>query len=177
MRKVEAALLVSFFVAHAIEAVLRHLPWDALWACHVSCLFLAAGALTSSGVLATIGLCWVVFGTPLWVIDLVSGSALYKTSVLTHLGGLALGVRIVRREGVPAGAWWKALLTMLGLVLLTRVLAPPATNVNLAFSVYPGFEKWFPTYGRYFVFMFVLNGVSFLLTEKVARRAIGQEVT
>jgi hypothetical protein len=56
------------------------------------------------------------------------------------------------------------------LVMLTRLLTPAAANVNLAFAVYPGFEKWFPTYPRYFVFLLLTNGVSYWLTERLARK-------
>jgi len=168
-RTTEAALLCGFYAAHAAEALYLHSVHDSLWACHVACLWIAAGAYFSSGLFAAIGLSWLMIGNPLWVFDLLGGSTLVKTSVLTHLGGLGLGMRGVWRDGFPKGAWWKATLAMLGLVLVSRVLTPAKANVNLSSAVFPGFEKWFPTYPRYFVFLFFANALVFFLTERLAR--------
>jgi hypothetical protein len=159
-------LCVGFFVVHAAELTWRfHTPWDSIWACHVACLFIALGRRY-----AAIGVSFLMLGNPLWVLDLVSGGQLIPTSLLTHVGGLILGVRAVRKDGWPAGTWYRAMIAMALLTLVSRVTTPRAANVNLAFSVHRGWESMFPTHAHYLLFFTVLCGATFALTELIARR-------
>ena len=156
--RTEFLLLITFYSVHAANLAWRfRTPWDVIWACHVSCLWIAAGVARRSGLLTAIGFCWLALGDCLWVLDLSSGGQLIPTSILTHVGGLWLGLRAIRRLGFPARAWMFAWLAMLGLVGVTRLTTPRAANVNLAFSVFTGWEKIFPTYPRYFVFLCFLR--------------------
>lgn len=173
--RTEILLLVTFYGVHAADLAFRfRTPWDLLWACHIACLWIAAGVARRSGLLAAIGLCWLALGNSLWVLDVSTGGLLILTSILTHVGGLWLGLRAVRRHGFPARSWVFAWLAMLGLVGLTRLTTPRAANVNLAFAVFPGWEKYFSTYPRYFAFLCLLCAGSYWLTERVARSLLSR---
>jgi hypothetical protein len=173
-------LATSFFAVHTVEVLVARAPWDAVWACHVSCLWIAAGCFFRAPVPAAIGVSWLSYGTPTWLLDLASGGVLVKTSILSHLGGLAVGLFAARLLGWPRGTWWKALAALLALVLVTRLTTAPLHNVNLAFAVHPGWERYFPTYDRYFLFLLFTNALVFRLAERLARAALtkptGQKV-
>ena len=83
-----------------------------------------------------VGVCWVLFGLPIWLLDLATGGTLNPTSVFTHVGGPAVGILALRRLGWPAGVWWKASIAEAALLLLTRLVAPPERNINLVFAAF-----------------------------------------
>jgi len=59
------------------------------------------------------------------------------TSVLTHGGGLLLGLVGLRRLGLPRGAWWKGAVVLVALTAVSRLVTPAPDDVNLGFSVLP----------------------------------------
>lgn len=132
-----------------------------------------AGLLLRRPTLVAISTSWLVLGDILWAVDLLSGGVFYPTSLLTHVGGLAIGLLALRRSGWPEGTWWRALLALAALQQCTRLLTPPAANVNLAFSVYPGWEPLFPHYSAYWAALLLLAASSFRATEAALQRLLG----
>jgi hypothetical protein len=162
------ALALLFFGVHAAVHVVRREPWDLLWSCNVACLLVGIGCVSGHALPVAIGVLWLSFGVPLWLIDLATGGAMLPTSPLTHVGGLALGLAGTRELGWPAGAWWKA---VAGLGLLTeacRFVTPRAANVNLAFSVWGGWETRFPSHVVYLALLLVCASVVFFAVERAA---------
>ena len=169
---------LACFVAHAAWHVARGEAHDLLWTCNCACLVVAVGALAAARTVVAVGLLWLSFGVPMWILDLTRGGSLVPTSVLTHVGGLLVAVLVLRRLGWPEpgpwwrGVWWKAVLALLALVAVSRVATPPAANVHLAFAVYHGWERTFPSYGSYLALAFAGVALTFLLVEKAAARAL-----
>jgi hypothetical protein len=149
-------------------------PQDVLWACHIAALLVGVGLLMGSATLNAIGLLWSCFGTPLWILYLATGGDLIAASFFTHGAALILGTIGVRRLGMPRGAAWKATAAFTLLWIATRALTPRWANVNLAFSVYDGWEAWFPSYPIYLAMLLVLGFAGLCLAEYlfalVARR-------
>jgi hypothetical protein len=145
---------------------------DALWGCHVASLLIAAGAFSQRATLAAIGVLWLCFGNPIWMLDLVTGGELLPTSIFTHVCGFIIGVLVLRRLGVPRHAWWKAALAFLGLLAATRLFTPRAANVNLAFAVAPGWETTFPSYPLYLLLLVSAGAVTFFLAELGLRKVL-----
>lgn len=162
--------------AHATFHLLHHRPHDLLWACHISALWIGLGFCSRAPLFNAIGVCWLSLGVPLWIVDLATGGELFPTSFLTHVGGAILGVIFVRRHGFPAGAWWKAVVALMLLFAITRAVTPAEANVNLAFSVHPGWQRLFPSYPRYFAALFALSAAVFAFTERIARSALKTSV-
>jgi hypothetical protein len=52
---------------------------------------------------------------------------------------------------------------------LSRFITPPAANVNLAFSVYTGWERYFPTYRTYWLVMFAVTVIVYYLVDRIFR--------
>lgn len=167
-----ASLAGAVWLAHAVEVVWRGSPVELLWMCNVAGLLLTIGCALWRSSWVAVALSFLVLGTPLWLGDLLAGGELYPTSIGSHLGGIAIGVVASRRMGWDRHAWWRAELSLLGLVLTTRWLFPAAEdgNVNLAFRVWPGWEAMFTSYPPYFAFLFVACGAVFVAVHLAATR-------
>lgn len=116
------------------------------------------------------GLSWVTFGTPLWVLDLATGGELLWTSLGTHLVAPAVAILALRRRAWPRGSWLVAWLAAVVLLLGTRVATPPAANVNVAFAVPSGWTTWFPSHAWYLTLLLTAAASTFALVEVTARR-------
>ena len=161
---------IACYVLHAIELLFRGQPYDLLWGCHVAVLLVAAGLLSNNASLNAIGLLWSCFGLPLWLIYVFTDNDFMLTSTLTHVGAFIIGIYGVRRMGIPRGVAWKAVGAYLALWALTRVVTPESANVNLAFSVWPGWENRFPTYPIYFVTLLASGTLTFAISEMLFRK-------
>lgn len=108
----------------------------ALWACHVASLLAGLGILLRRAALVGVGVLWLLIGIPLWFVYLAIGEPFHPTSLLTHVGGFAVGCHGLRLLGMPRGLWWQALVGLWLLLGIARLTSPPELNVNLAWHVY-----------------------------------------
>ncbi len=161
------------YAIHAGFHILSGRPEEALWMCHLGAALVGIGLLRASATASGIGTLFLCMGTPLWVAYLAGGGEFYPTSCFPHLGGLAIGLYGVRRLGLPSGSWWKAVAALVVLILLCRLVTPPHANVNVAFAIYPGWEKVFPSHPVYLGTMIVLAAGYFIFFEYVLRRWLG----
>ena len=158
-------LTLSFYLLHAVRSWARGRYYNAFWLCHMASVALGIGLLTGSPVLAGIGVLWFLVGVPMWLVDLAAGGDFTWTSLLTHLGSAAAGAGALRAVGMPPNVWWKAVLGVGVLFLFCRAATPPAANVNLAFAVHRGWERWFPSYGWYLLLLLAMLSVVFYAAE------------
>jgi hypothetical protein len=165
-------LALACFAAHAVYHISRHETHDLLWTCNFACLVVALSCLANYRDGVAVGVSWLSVGIPLWILDLGTGGEFVPTSALTHLGGYAAGLYAIRLLRWPPGVWWKATATQLTLILVTRLLTPPRANVNLAFAVWPGWERYFPTFGAYFFLLFAASLVTYLAVDRTARKLL-----
>jgi hypothetical protein len=165
-------LALGFYAVHAGYNLRYGHPENLLWACHVAALAIGVGLLGGWATPAAIGVIWLAVGVPLWLIDVLTGGEFTPTSILTHVGGLVVGFVGLRHLGMPAGAWWKALLAMLALQQLCRWVTPAEANVNVAFSVYPWMQPYFASYARYFLAMTALFAGLFFAADYALRKLV-----
>jgi len=170
MRQTLGVAAILLYSAHAVVLIHRGEAHDLLWGCHVAVLFVGAGLLASSARLNSIGLLWSCFGMPLWVLYAFTGGEVLATSALTHIAAFVIGTYGVRLLGIPRASAWAALGAFLTLWVITRAATPAAANVNLAFSVHPGWERVFPAYPIYFVALFTGAAMTFATAEYAFRR-------
>jgi hypothetical protein len=169
---------IGCYAVHAIFHLVHGSPADLLWMCHLGAAIVGAGLLFSSMTTAAIGTLFLCLGTPLWFVDLAGGGEFYPTSCFTHIGGLVIGLYASRRYGLPSGAWWRATLGLVFLILVCRFVTPPKANVNLAFAMYPGWERVFSSYLPYISTMVAIAALYFLIAELILRRLlVGKRVT
>jgi hypothetical protein len=158
-------LLLTGTAVHYGYHLYHQRPWDLLWACHVGAVLVGLGCLFDWPSCVGIGLLWLLVGVPLWILDLISGAELAPTSILTHVGGLALGITYVCLRGMSAGSWWKASLALIALQQLCRLVTPAEANVNIAFTIHKGWERWFPSYFWYWLVLTILFALVFAGSE------------
>lgn len=174
MLKSGLAALACYGV-HAVFHLLHGRPAELLWACHLGAALVGAGLLCSSAIASGIGLLFLCVGTPLWLLYLAGGGEFYPTSCFTHLGGIAVGLYAARQLGLPFGTWWKAVVALIILILICRLATPPTANVNVAFAIYPGWQRLYPNHPVYLLTMMCLAAGYFFVIECVLRRWLGRE--
>jgi hypothetical protein len=165
-----AALALAFYAVHAGHHLSRGHPEHLLWMCHLGVLIVGAGFALRSPALNAIGFAWLCIGDLLWLLELAGGGEFLPTSLLTHVGGLALGAFGVARFGMPRDVWWRAALAFAALQLFCRFVTPPAANVNVAHAVWSGFESVFPSYPVYAALLLAGLAAGFLAVETLGRR-------
>ncbi len=158
------------YAIHGGFHLLNGRPAELLWMCHLGAAIVGVGLLRASATLNGIGTLFLCVGTPLWVMYLAGGGEFYPTSCFPHIGGLGIGLYGVRHLGFRAGTWWQSVLSLIGLILICRLVTPPAANVNVAFAVYPGVEKMFPSHPIYLAIMMMMSAAYFLICEYALRR-------
>ncbi len=153
--KILGTVAIASYAAHAIVHLSRGEPQDLLWACHIAALLVGIGLVYRSATINAIGLLWACFGTPLWILDLATGGEWMPTAFLTHAAALACGIVGVRRLGMPRAAAFN----------VTRAITPQWANVNIAFSVYQGWQRWFTSYPPYVALLVALAVTTFAIAE------------
>jgi hypothetical protein len=166
------ALAGLAFLAHAGHHVFRGSAWDVLWLCNLAPLLLAIGCLRAKCSFVAVALLWETLGTPLWLLNVVTGASWIPTSPLVHLACPIVAFLAVLELGWPRGAGYKAMLAMAALALLTRVFTPPSMNVNVAFAVRAGWEAQFPRYEVFAALVFGGGCAIFFVADRLYARAI-----
>ncbi|MBI4511412.1 MAG: hypothetical protein HY698_17395 [Deltaproteobacteria bacterium] len=164
------ALALLLYALHAANHIRRGEVHDLLWVCNVAPLILGIGCLARSAIGVAIPLLWLSFGTPLWLLDVLTGGELIVTAIFTHVGGLAISALAVRTLGMPSGAWYKAAGALGILVGLSRVLTPRQYNVNVSFSVWAGWQAYFPSHVAYLGLLLAISTSVFFVVERLLVR-------
>ena len=151
MRAAALAPLV-LFVMYAAHAAAEGRAAESLWICHLANLLLAFGMVADCPAAARAAVLLMIPGLPLWIYDMVVSSAVDPVSVLSHLGGLAIGIAVLLRQKPYRRSWHWALLAYFCAQAAARAFTPAELNVNVAHAPYPGFEKVFPGYAAYWLF-------------------------
>jgi hypothetical protein len=165
-------LALAFYAVHCAWHIRQGHAEDTLWACHVAAALVGVGLLGGWATCVAVGVMWLAVGVPLWLLDVATGGEFSPTSVLTHVGGLVVGLIGLWQLGMPAGVWWKALLALAALQQLCRWVTPAEANVNVAFSVYPWMKVYFSSYWLYYAAMLPLFGLLFFVSEVVLRKLL-----
>ncbi|KYF72427.1 hypothetical protein [Sorangium cellulosum] len=172
--RVMGGLAAMAFVVHGGNHVRRGSPYDLLWMCNVAPILLAAGCFFAKPDLAAIAALWLAFGTPMWLLDIATGSGIILTSFLPHVLCPVVAVLAVREMGLARRAWLKATAALLALVGLTRALTPPGPNVNLSHRVWAGWEAAFPRYDRYFALVAAAAALTFFVLDRALAAWLGR---
>lgn len=159
-------LAISIYVIHGTYNITLQRPECLIWACDLATLLVGLGIIFKLPTMNAIGFLWLSLGVSLWAIDFATGGDYTITSPLLHIGGLMIGVYGIRTLGMARGAWWKALIGLFGLQIISRALTPPEKNANLAFDVWVGWESYFPSYFWYMVMLYAISTLMFIGLER-----------
>ena len=169
---VAGLLAVVFYAARGVALELRGELPHILWSCHVGCLLSGVAILAGNARALGVGLLFTAAGLPFWVLDLAIRQDFQVTSMLTHVGGLAIAVLGARRLGVPRGTWWRATAGIVLLHLASRLITPAAENVNLSNGYWFGWEGEYVSYPVYLAIMLAFTATAFAAVEFGARALI-----
>jgi hypothetical protein len=143
-----------------------------LWMCNIGNLLLALGLFFEQRILIRVAVIWMVPGVAVWFAYVVptwgmlltgrfSNTELFGviSSTLAHLGGFAVGIRVLRKVGMDGRAWLYAFVWYFAVQLVSRLVSPAAMNVNLSQRIQPGWEQAFGSYWRFWLALTIVVGV------------------
>ena len=149
VRRWAGLLPLFFFLFTAVVYTRENRLGELLWICNVCNALLGLSILLSSSAGAWVATLWILIGTPLWVFDALKSHAFEVHSLLTHLGGGAVGLLVCLRQRPARRVWWVGFLLLAGLQMFAHELTRPELNVNVSFRAYgsaePYFQYWLRT--------------------------------
>ena len=163
---------ILFYFIHGGFWIWKGAPDNLLWICHLGSFSIGAGLLVRRSRPIGVGVVWLGLGNFMWALFLLGGGEFEFTSLLTHVGGLIIGIIGAFQLGMPRFSWLWGLAGLGAVQQLCRWVTSAKENVNLAFRVHEGWETIFPSYAVYFVVLFFFSGVYFWAVESLVRGLI-----
>jgi hypothetical protein len=170
-------LPLLFFFAQAIHYWQIDQLGHMLWMCNIGNLVLALGIFFGQALLIRVAVIWSLPGVVVWCLYVVptwgmlvtgkmSASEFYGviSSTLAHVGGLSVGILVLRKVRMNQIAWFFAFIWYFIVQLASRLLTPVAFNVNLSQKIQDGWETTFSSYWKFWlVLSFAVAVASWLL--------------
>lgn len=144
-------LPLIFFIAQAVHYWRIDQLGHMLWMCNIGNLILAFGLFLNKPVVVRLSAIWMIPGLVVWFIYVVLQWGLFLSSMLAHVGGLAVSMIALKWYRMDRTAWRHALGWYLVVQLISRFITAPELNVNLAHAVAPGWERTFQTYWSFWL--------------------------
>ena len=162
-------LPLIFFLAQVLHywriSQLDHM----LWMCNIGNLLLAIGLFIGNRRLMRVAIIWTIPGLIIWFIYVVLAWGVFFSSTLAHVGGLIVGMIVLREIGMEKGTWRYAFGWYLLVQLLSRLFTLADFNVNLAHQIQPGWERLFGGYWEFWLVLTLVTGVTLWIVEVLLR--------
>ncbi len=174
-----ASFAILFYLVHGIYWYSNGVLSNMLWACHLASLIVGIGLFLKNKLLITAATLLLIMGNIFWALFLWGGGKMELTSPLTHLGGLICGLYGCYVYGVQVHAWIFTVVFLACLQIISRFITPEIENINLAFAVAEGWDKLFPDYLVYEIFLLIQSSVTFFISERILsflRKKIVREI-
>jgi len=163
-------LPLIFFLAQAVHYWRINELGHLLWMCNVGNLLLALGLFCCNRRLMRIAIIWTVPGLVIWLIYVVLAWGVFFSSTIAHVGGLIVGMFVLRKIGMARLTWAYAFGWFLVVQLLSRLFTAPELNVNLAHKIQPGWESHFSAYWEFWATLVIVSGLTLWVLEMVLSR-------
>jgi hypothetical protein len=147
-------LPVIFFLAQAIHYWRVGGMGNLLWMCNAGSLVLAIGLFLDRRELIRAAAIWTIPGLGLWIRYVLYATFSYEvvlSSILVHVGGIVIGLIVLRRVRMDRMAWVYAFAWYLIVQLAARLFTAQELNVNVAFRIQPGWEQAFSSYWKFWI--------------------------
>lgn len=151
-------LPLIFFLAQGIHYWRIDQLGHMLWMCNIGNFLLAIGLFLDNRWLMRIAIIWTIPGLMIWFIYVVLAWGIFLTSTLAHVGGLAVGIFVLRKIGMDRRTWLYAFGWYLLVQFLSRLITSPELNVNLAHKIQPGWEQPFGSYWQFWLVLTFVTG-------------------
>jgi hypothetical protein len=162
-------LPLIFFLAQAFHYWRIGQPGHMLWMCNIGNLLLAIGLFSDNRRLTRIAIIWTIPGLFVWFIYVVLSWGVFFTSTLAHVGGLIVGMFVLRQIGMDRGTWPYAFGWYLLIQLLSRFFTTADLNVNLAHRMQPGWEQRFGSYWEFWLVLTIVTAIMLWIVEVLFR--------
>jgi hypothetical protein len=153
-------LPLGFFLAQTIHYWRYGGLGNLAWMCNVGSLLLAVGILLEHRELIRAAAIWTIPGLPIWIWYVWLNGSPPLSSTLTHVGGLVVGLIVLRRVRMDRTAWLYAFLWYLFMQAVARTLTSPDLNVNVVHRIQPGWESRFGSFWKFWIVMTVAVGIT-----------------
>jgi hypothetical protein len=176
-------LPLLFFLAQAIHYWQTKQLGHMLWMCNIGNLLLALGIFFEQALLIRVAVFWSMPGVIVWCLYVVPTWGMFLTgkgsagelygvvsSTLAHVGGLSVGILVLRKIRMNGSAWAYAFLWYFIVQLASRIVTPVALNVNLSQRVQDGWEGLFTSYLKFWLILTALVGVCLWLLGLMLKR-------
>ena len=130
-------LPLSFFLVQAGHYWRYGDAGNLLWMCNVGDLLLAAGLFLGHRELIRAAAIWTIPGLAVWIRYVLLASGLYFSTTLAHVGGIIVGLIVLRRVRMDRIAWIYAFAWYLFMQIAARLTTSPELNVNVAHRIQP----------------------------------------
>src|SRR5712671_4252538 len=151
-------LLLAFFLAQAIHYWRVGGIGNLLWMCNVGNLLLALGLFLNHRELIRAAAIWTIPGLVIWARYVLFEYDFVISSALAHVGGIIVGLIVLRRVRLDRIVWAYAFVWYLSMQIVSRVATDPLLNVNLAHRIQTGWESTFSSYWKFWLVLTLLVG-------------------
>ncbi len=158
-------LPLIFFVARLVEYIQVGTPSQVLWMCHLANLILAAGLFLANPLIVRVAVILLVFGVPPWVVDMFVIKIITPVSIVSHLGGMIVGLLAIAKTGMRPWTWPAAIAFFVIVQVLCRFVTPAALNINTSHRVYDIFKSIVSSYPLYWLISTAVLAVSLWVIE------------
>ena len=154
-----------------------------LWMCNIGNLLLAFGIFFEQALVIRVAVIWSLPGLVVWCLYVVPTWGMLVTgqmsisefygvvsSTLAHVGGLSVGILVLRKVRMNASAWSYAFVWYFIVQLASRLSTPVAMNVNLSQRVQDGWEATFTSYWKFWLVLSALVGLCLWLLGFLLKR-------
>jgi hypothetical protein len=171
-RRLLGTLSLACFCAQAIHYYHINQLGHMFWMCNIGNLLLAIGIFFEEAMLIRVAVMWMLPGVVVWFLYVVPTWGMLLTgklsfgqlfgvlsSTLAHIGGISVGLVVLRKVGMDGRAWLYAFVWYFVVQLLSRVLTPADMNVNLSHRIQDGWEQTFSSYLKFWLLLTLLVGL------------------
>jgi hypothetical protein len=152
-------LPLIFFVAQGVHYWRIDQLGHMLWMCNIGNLLLAIGLFFDNRRLMRIAIIWTIPGLIVWFIYVLLAWGVFLSSTLAHVGGLIVGMFVLRKIGMDRRTWLYAFGWYLMVQLISRLFTAADLNVNLAHKIQPGWEQRFGAYWEFWLVLTIVTGL------------------
>ena len=158
-----------FFFTQGVHYWRRDELGHMLWMCNIGNLLLAVGIVIDNRRLMRVAIIWTIPGLIIWIMYVVLAWGVFFSSTLAHVGGLVVGLFVLRKIGMDRGSWLYAFGWYLLIQLASRLFTNPDLNVNLAHKIQPGWDHRFGSYWQFWLVLTLVGAITLWSVEKLFR--------
>ena len=127
------------------------------WMCNINLLVLALGLFFDQPLLVRVAAIWTIPGIFMWFFFYVVTWGVFLTSILVHVGGLAVAAIALRTYRMDRRSWRYAFGWFLIVQFVSRFATASQLNVNVAHAIQPGWERTFPSFWMFWLTLIIVT--------------------